>query len=860
MTQNVRHGWLLLAVPALLAIGGAAFAIIEAPLPLAAILIDSDFIAVGKVEKIDGEIPQVIVTVQEDLKGKAPVRRLAIHFKGDDDAKKFGHVPQLLKRLAPELPVILFASKRDKNYTSFAYTNGTWFRIAGQKSGDDVAWRLMHGEPFLRRTFKGTTAELKQLVIDDLAGKGKLPKYNKKEKPGFGPEIETKDKEKSSRHDQPPAVGSAGGPLFGVIPTLGVGAPLLVLAALFPAVFGGVLLLFRQWIAFISVFSMNSTLMLLQWLLNAYWPSLLRDSWLGGEPGLWFVMTLVALLGTVWAWQRQVARLSPAASPMDVPPATSFTVQAPNFGTDDPEPEAPRKTELTVLWSLSATFLLASVLTPLLSWWFTKHYDPRSDLACVSMVVLTFGVLAGTLYRVGRDRIGVRAPLATEGVMVAAILLGQVGYLGYRWGGEDLGNSAAPVAIAEPSGAIAGLNAPTPAKIRWKFVPPNFSGVILSGPLLHGDDVWVGAARTSFAQGTLYCVDRTTGEKKWEFFGDDGNLKQMISSPVIAEGRLYIGEGFHNDPSCRLFCVDFKERKQLWAFPTGSQTEATPCVRDGKVYFGAGNDGIYCVDAIQGGTPFWRFPPADSKGRLLRCGSSPAVVGNRLYAGSAIDRNQKDDRGETAIFCLDAGTGTQHWKTAVPLPSWAGPVVSEGHVFYALGNGDMLSDASELEPPETPAGMMLSVDALTGKEIWRFEVPNGVLDKPAVDAHSVYFGCRDGHVYCLRRSDGKPRWKAKLDAPVIASPVVAHCPGYDQTAHVFALSTAGKLVCLNPATGDAHWTLPLTDKSAHFSATPSVAVTRTDAGDRREIYVAGSLGDVPGRPVLYRIEDFVKVQ
>src|SRR5205823_4124919 len=144
-----------------------------------------------------------------------------------------------------------------------------------------------------------------------------------------------------------------------------------------------------------------------------------------------------------------------------------------------------------------------------------------------------------------------------------------------------------------------------------------------------------------------------------------------------------------------------------------------------------GNDGIYCVDAIKGpenAEPIWRYPPKDYQGRLLRCGSSPTVVGNRLYAGSAVDRNEKKDPGETAIFCLDADTGNPHWKKSVPLPSWAGPVVSDGHAFYALGNGDVLSDASELDPPEKPAGAMLCVDMLTGNESWRFDVSNGVLD------------------------------------------------------------------------------------------------------------------------------------
>ena len=58
---------------------------------------------VAAVEKVDAAQPQVVLSVQEDLKAKAPFRRLAVHFKGDDDAKKLDHVPQLLKRLGPDL-------------------------------------------------------------------------------------------------------------------------------------------------------------------------------------------------------------------------------------------------------------------------------------------------------------------------------------------------------------------------------------------------------------------------------------------------------------------------------------------------------------------------------------------------------------------------------------------------------------------------------------------------------------------------------------------------------------------------------------------------------------------------------------
>jgi PQQ-like domain len=835
MYRDLRHSSPFLTVAILLFFTTTSFALIQYNLPLEALATDSDFIFVAKVEKIDAQAPLVVLAVQEDIRGKVPSRRLAVNFKGDEEAKKLGHVPQLLKRLAPDLRVVVTVTKREKVYQTFVYTNGTWFQMLGQETGNDsgIAWTLMHGEPFLRRTFKGTTAEMRQLMIDGVAGKGKLPAFNKKEPPGFGPEIPAKEKT-GWRALPSNLLGQSGGPLFGVIPTIGVGAPLMVLAALFPAVFGGVLLLFRQWIAFITVFSLNSTLLLLNWLLNSYWPGVLRDSWVGTDAGLWFFMTLVALAGTIWAWQRQLAR---QARP-------------------DPSIDAPRATELRVLWILAAVFVLVSVMTPLVTWMSAKHYDPLTDLPSVAMGVLTLGVVVGAVYRTAREYSHAAAPLATEGVMVAAILLGQVGYTAYRWSGEELGITTDPRASITGAAAVGGVGLPHFERIRWQFAPERFTGVILAAPLVHGDDVWVAAARTTYRQGTLFCLDRADGTKKGEFIGKESNLKQMISSPVIVDDRLYMGEGFHDDPRCRLFCVDVRDRKELWAFQTESQTEPGPCVTGGKVFFGAGNDGIYCADAATG-TQLWRYPPKEYSGRLLRCGSSPAVLGDRLFAGSAVDRNQAQDRGETAIFCLDAISGREQWKKAVPLPVWAGPVVRDGQVIYALGNGDVLDDAEN----EKPAGLVLSVDPATGLEQWRCEVPNGVLDKPAVDEQQVYFGCRDGHVYCLGRHDGKLRWKKYLDAPVVAAPVIARCPGYSQTAHVFVVSSAGKVACLEPNGGHSVWVLPLTNKKAYFTATPRVAVARTDTGDRRQIIVAGAIGEVGvGRPIVFCLEDFVKAE
>src|SRR5215469_14089301 len=184
MRRGNRAAALIVGIGLLLA-ATPAHALITRPMPLRLLLEDSTFIVAATVESVDADKPAMVVVVDEDLKGKSPLRKLAVLFKGDAEAKKNNHVPLILKRVAPKLPLVLFILQKDKQYTAFAYTNGTWFQIVGVEADGMVRWSFTHGEPYLRKTFKGDTADLKQIIVDGLAGKKEPPKPDSKEKPGF---------------------------------------------------------------------------------------------------------------------------------------------------------------------------------------------------------------------------------------------------------------------------------------------------------------------------------------------------------------------------------------------------------------------------------------------------------------------------------------------------------------------------------------------------------------------------------------------------------------------------------------------------------------------------------------------------
>src|SRR5262249_33087319 len=113
MRRRNEAAGLLVGIGLLLA-AAPAHAGITSLTPRRGVLEQSTFIVVATVESVDADKPAMELVVDEDLKGKSPVRRLPVLFKGDAEAKKHNHVPQILKRVAPKLPLLLFILQKDK--------------------------------------------------------------------------------------------------------------------------------------------------------------------------------------------------------------------------------------------------------------------------------------------------------------------------------------------------------------------------------------------------------------------------------------------------------------------------------------------------------------------------------------------------------------------------------------------------------------------------------------------------------------------------------------------------------------------------------------------------------------------------
>ena len=181
-----------------------ANAYIQDAISMKRVLQQTPFIFTAKIENFDAEKRTAVFAVDENLKGKVTFQKLYTVLPEDKEgSREYNKASHLVKRLATNLPVVFFADAkaamqtgafapvRRGNMVLFLYTNGTWVQFAAETEEGQTRLpiKFHHFEPYLRRTFKGTTAEMRQVIIDGLAGKKEPPGHDPNEPGGLGPEV-----------------------------------------------------------------------------------------------------------------------------------------------------------------------------------------------------------------------------------------------------------------------------------------------------------------------------------------------------------------------------------------------------------------------------------------------------------------------------------------------------------------------------------------------------------------------------------------------------------------------------------------------------------------------------------------------
>jgi len=777
-------------------------AVITANTPLKQVVDGAPFIFVAKVKEVLPDKPALVLEHDENIKGEAPFARMPVNLTGDEESTKGKHTQVILDRVDKDVPIIVvIAAKKGKKYIAFGYTEGTWFQMEGRIEKDDgkdvVRWAFLHAEPYLRRTFKGTTAELKQIISDAVKKKKDPPVPNEKEEPGFGPALK--------KTQLPPSRGV--NTLLGVIQLPFIGL-IAALAALFPTVFGGLALLMRRWMVLLSVAGLGSII----YTLHYQFPGLIRWTGLTTNPAIWIACAVLAGLGALWSarryrtaiatgksdeWQpRKIDRIALAVLIFVGLASLAFATWVEN------------QSVLISPWSAIVICLVGTVAGSFFvfaNYFRTRKLDPRPPLNISAETVMLWATVSGCAYLSAIDmgRAGVQATGVTKG---DAVLVSKKGL------------TRAPALSDKP---------------LWVFQPKE-NGELLSTPCITPERVVISVFHNEgFSKsGRVYALDPNDGKEVWRFpVEDEDEMLPVFCSPVYADSKIFVGEGFHQNENCRLLCLDESTGKKLWEFKTKSHVESTPAVADGMVVFGAGNDGIYVLNA-DSGEEIWHY--AGEKG--LHIDSSPAIADGLIYASSGYSKTHQVNR----IFCLDPKTQTEVWGERTEQSAYGSPVIHEGKAYFATGN-------STYSEKRTPAhGTVMSRDAKTGEVIWDARMPETVIARPAVDHDHVYVGCWDGNCYALDRKTGKQAWKNSLGSEVVAAPFLDRCSVCQASEVLYVAGKNGKIEAFSPQTGKFFWKLDLVSVNPdltfiHLDGSPVVSREAQGTVVRRRIYVPAGL-------------------
>lgn len=335
--------------------------------------------------------------------------------------------------------------------------------------------------------------------------------------------------------------------------------------------------------------------------------------------------------------------------------------------------------------------------------------------------------------------------------------------------------SGEEVFSAASSGELYALNAGGEARIRWIF---RTGAPLVGTPEITAASVFIGAN-----DGAVHALERATGAKRWSFRAPapEPRAFQFFSTPRQAGGRLYVGAADKH-----LYCLNARTGDLIWKTALSDWVRSRPLVVGQTVYAATMDGKVHAFDHTGAGARKLWEAAASTHQILADLEGSPngvLVSGNDLYLTS-----------------LDPATGRLQWRhslleaAAIGGERVAADVISGGADYQSAP-----AVAGGIVYVGSPNRFVYAVEAETGKEVWRFEASGQVSAQPIVVGGRVYFGQQGGDkdFYCVDARTGLPVWKKPLGWAWVSAGY------YDGT--LFVGTVEGEVLGVRASDGEALW-------------------------------------------------------
>lgn len=318
---------------------------------------------------------------------------------------------------------------------------------------------------------------------------------------------------------------------------------------------------------------------------------------------------------------------------------------------------------------------------------------------------------------------------------------------------------------------------------------------------------------------------------RWRFRGRQPLLEFVARKSGVAWDDEYVYFGTDNGT---LYALDHSDgnvvwRYDLWPAPdrtrvrSGKQIFSTPVIAGERVYFGAYDGNVYCLDRKTGKRKWVSFEADWIDGDIRSWPEQrqllvPACFGLAARAGG--------------VIALDIQTGKKVWEKRFPSMVTGGLVLSsDGSILFvpqrdgtlsalslktkevvwsfrslgAINNSPVIDEAGVSLVFSSMDGSVYCLDAKTGKLRWRFENGLANYSSPFVQGSRIYFASLDKHVYGIDLTTGKKLWEFATRARIFSSPRI-----YGNKLYI-----GGNDACLHeldPETGRETGSLQITER------------------------------------------------
>ncbi len=309
-----------------------------------------------------------------------------------------------------------------------------------------------------------------------------------------------------------------------------------------------------------------------------------------------------------------------------------------------------------------------------------------------------------------------------------------------------------------------------PLSLAWMYAteasPSNSTQPVVSGNTV------------VFATNTrVYALDTITGSQKWVYPSNQQLPGSIKGSLAVYQERLYFGATDGD-----MYQLSLADGRLLGVYPTQGPIVSSPVIADGRLYFGSGDNSLHCIDPISM-EPFWLggFRTRDDVSTIPAVGGGLVFFASRdtfVYAASAqtgklfwsfripvpvlnlhlvVGSDTVYMAAGSQLYAMSARGGVQRWLLRFPAEIVAPPALADQTLYVALRNSKMYAITTQgkvkwEQPADTvyPArceatvagdsvvvaaekGVISAFDTETGTLRWRYVVP------PAVENNKTRF-------------------------------------------------------------------------------------------------------------------------